>query len=315
MIDAGKPAEADATFDRLLKEFPESPRAADARYNLAVSAFAVEGFRPRARPPQAPRRRRLDRPGRRWSAPPSTSSAGPRPSKRDWPGASATFARLIAEDAEGTYRREARFWKAEVAFKSGDAKSAEAEFAALAAEPPQESDFKGLASTARARRVQCLAQLARWEDTIAAADAFQSTDADNPLAPEVEYARGRACQGLARFDDARGSFDRVIAARKGSELAARAQLMKGETYFHQQQYKDALREYYRVIIQYNAPEWQVDRPAWKPARSTRSSASGKRPPSPTRSSQCPVPRGQERRGSHPPPRSRPSPDRPPGRAG
>lgn len=32
--------------------------------------------------------------------------------------------------------------------------------------------------------------------------------------------------------------------------------MKGETYFHQQQYRDALREYYRVIIQYNAPEWQ-----------------------------------------------------------
>ena len=33
--------------------------------------------------------------------------------------------------------------------------------------------------------------------------------------------------------------------------------MRGETYFHQQQYKEALREYYRVIIQYNAPEWQA----------------------------------------------------------
>ncbi len=256
LIDAGKPSEADATFDRLLKEFPDSPRAADARYNLAVSAFASKEFdrvldllKPlvaegsTARAPLV--RSALNLLGRAQSE------------RSDWPAASATFARLIAEDADGTYRREARFWKAEVAFKSGDAKSAEAEFAALAAEAPQESDFKGLAATAGARRVQCLAQLGRWEETIAAADAFRSSDLDAPLAPEVEYARGRACQGLARFDDARTSFDRVIAARRSSELAARAQLMKGETYFHQQQYKDALREYYRVIIQYNAPEWQA----------------------------------------------------------
>ena len=256
LIDAGKASEADETFGRLLKEFPESPKAADARYNLAVSAFAARDFDrvldllkplvvegPAARPELA--RPALNLFGRAQAE------------RADWSGASATFARLIAEDAEGTHRREARFWKAEVASKSGDARAAEAEFAALAAEPPAESDFKGLSSTAKARRVQCLAQLGRWDDTIAAADAFQSTDPADPLAPEVDYARGRACQGLARFDEARESFDRAIAARKGSELAARAQLMRGETYFHQQQYKDALRDYYRVIIQYNAPEWQA----------------------------------------------------------
>ena len=256
LIDAGKAPEADETFARLLKEFPESPRAADARYNLAVSAFAARDFD-----------RVLDllkplvlegstaRPQLVGSA---LNLLGRAQAERaEWPAASATFARLIAEDATGAYRREARFWKAEVAFKSGDARLAEAEFAALAAEPPLETDFKGLPSTARARRVQCLAQLGRWEDTIAAAAAFKATDPADPLAPEVDYARGRACQGLARFDEAREAFDRVLAARKGSELAARAQLMRGETYFHQQQYKEALREYYRVIIQYNAPEWQA----------------------------------------------------------
>jgi TolA-binding protein len=256
LIDAGKTPDADAIFDRLLKEFPDSPRAADARYNLAVSAFASKDF---------DRVLDLVKPlvvegstTRPQLARPALNLFGrAQAEKRDWPGASATFARLIEEDTEGTYRREARFWKAEVAFKAGDVKLAEPEFAALAAEPPVESDFKGLASTARARRVQCLAQLARWEDTIAAADAFQSSDPTDPLAPEVEYARGRACQGLARFDEARESFDRVIAARKGGEIAARAQLMRGETYFHQQKYKEALRDYYRVIIQYNAPEWQA----------------------------------------------------------
>ena len=256
LIDAGKASEADQAFGRLLGEFPESPRAADARYNLAVSAFAARDF---------DRVLGLLKPlvlegstARPELTKPALNLFGRAQAERsDWPGATTTFARLIAEDTEGPHRREARFWKAEVAFKSGDAKAAETEFAALAAEPPLETDFKGLSATAKARRVQCLAQLGRWEDTIAAADAFSSTDPVDPLAPEVDYARGRACQGLARFDEARESYDRVLAARKGSELAARAQLMRGETYFHQQQYKDALRDYYRVIIQYNAPEWQA----------------------------------------------------------
>ncbi len=256
LIDAGKPSEADATFDRLLKEFPDSPRGADARYNLAVSAFASKDF-DRVLDLLKPLVAEGSTAGPKLERPALNLYGRTQAERSDWPGASTTFNRLIAEDTEGTYRREARFWKAEVAFKSGDAKGAEPEFAALAADPPVESDFKGLASTAKARRVQCLAQLGRWEDTIAAADAFQSSDTGDPLAPEVDYARGRACQGLARFDEARESFDRVIAARKGADLAARAQLMRGETYFHEQKYKEALREYYRVIIQYNAPEWQA----------------------------------------------------------
>jgi cellulose synthase operon protein C len=256
LIDAAKPAEADAIFDRLLKEFPDSPKAADSRYNLAVSAFGARDFdrvldllKPLVAEGSTARPQ-LTRPALNLYGRTQAERA-------DWTGAAATFARLIAEDTEGTFRREARFWKAEVAFKSEDAKSAEPEFAALAAEPPVETDFKGLASTAKARRVQCLAQLGRWDETITAADAFKTADLADPLAPEVDYARGRACQGLARFDEAREAFDRVIAARKGSELAAKAQLMRGETYFHQQNYKDALRDYYRVIIQYNAPESQA----------------------------------------------------------
>lgn len=258
LIDAGKPVEADAAFDRLLKEFPESLKGADARYNLAVSAFAskdfvkvlgllgpvvAEGSKARADLVRSS----LNLFGR--------AQAG----ANDRGGASATFARLIADDGEGAdaFRREARFWKAEVAFKAGDAAQAEPEFAALAAEPARETDFKGLAPTAKARRIQCLAQLGRWDETLTTADAFLASDRDDPLAPEVDYARGRACQGLARFVEARDSFDRVISARKGGELAARAQLMKGETYFHQQQYKEALRDYYRVILQYDAPEWQA----------------------------------------------------------
>jgi len=256
LIDAGKGPEADALFERILREFPEGPKAADARVNLAESAFVARDFArvlallgpvvaagSTAKPALV--ESALFRLGR------AQAELG------DWPAAAATFARLVAEHPDGPFRREARFWKAEAAFKGGNAQAAEVDFASLAAEPPAQSDPKGLVATARGRRVQCLAQLGRWADALALADAFKLDEPAAALIPEVEYGRGRALLGLARFDEARAAFDRAIEARKGSELAARSQFMKGETFFHQERYRDALPEFYRVFIRYNAPEWQA----------------------------------------------------------
>ena len=181
--------------------------------------------------------------------------------RRDWSGASATLARLVQDFPDGPFHREARFWKAEAEFQGGDAQAADQDFATLIAEPPASNDPKALVPTAKGRRVQCLVQLQRWADAQSLAQAFRTEEPQDLLLPEVEYARGRALQGLARFDEAREAFDHAIEIRKGSELAARAQLMRGETYFHQQQYREALREFYLVVIQYNAPEWQAVAPA------------------------------------------------------
>jgi TolA-binding protein len=44
---------------------------------------------------------------------------------------------------------------------------------------------------------------------------------------------------------------------EGTEAAARAQFMIGETYFHQRNYATALREFLRVEILYDYPAWQA----------------------------------------------------------
>ena len=41
------------------------------------------------------------------------------------------------------------------------------------------------------------------------------------------------------------------------DLAARAQLMRGETYFHQKNYPEAKREFLKVHVLYQAPVWQA----------------------------------------------------------
>ncbi|HEX8200605.1 MAG TPA: tetratricopeptide repeat protein, partial [Isosphaeraceae bacterium] len=255
LLDADQAAEADPLFRRLLEEHPDSPHAADARLILAESAFAEKKYDDVARLLEP-----LTAPGAKVEprlAQPALYRLGrTQVERQDWPAAAGTFARLVADFPDGTFRREARFWKAEVAFQAGDAQAAEAEFAAVTGEPGPDAPEAWI-QTARLRRLQGLVLLERWDDALAAAEALKDEAAGPAQKAEVDYARGRALQGLARFDEARACFQEVIEARKGGELAARAQLMRGESFFHQKEYREALREFLKVDILYDAPKWQA----------------------------------------------------------
>lgn len=256
LIDAGKPADADPVFARLLKEHPESAQAADARLVLAQSAYdarkydeAVSLLEPlAAENSKAPAR----------LVPPALFLLARTQDKRnDLDAAAQALERLNRDFPDHRYRREARFLKADVALRKGDAQAAEAEFAALAAEPPAETDPERFGVVVRRGRIRSLVALKRWKDVLEAADAFKQETPKDLLVAEVDYDRGRALQQLARFDEARAAYQAVIDARKGGDLAARAQLMRGECYFWQKNYKEALREYFRVATLYDAPTWQA----------------------------------------------------------
>ena len=62
---------------------------------------------------------------------------------------------------------------------------------------------------------------------------------------------------MARWNEARAAYQAVIKGRKGGDLVARAQLMIGETYFHQKDYHEAIRQFLMVHILYDAPTWQA----------------------------------------------------------
>ena len=258
LLDADKPAEADKAFARLLDEFPNSPRAGDARLNLAESAYQAKRY-DEVESLLAP----LIAEGSK-AEPALVQSAlyrlgRTRVDRKDWPASIRTFDRLATEFPEGTFARESRFWKAEAAFQAGDAQGAETAFAALADEPtPAGKAPEAWLTTAKLRRVQALVMLERWADALASADALKAEVAgDSAPVAEIDYARGRSYQGLAKFVEAREAYQAVVDARKGGELAARAQLMRGETYFHQKDYTEALRELLKVDILYRAPKWQA----------------------------------------------------------
>ena len=258
LVDAGKAEEADRVFGRLLKEFPDSPSAADARFNLAESAYQAKNY-DEVVALLAP----LVAEGSKASPrliPSALYRLGRTQAERgDWPAAAQTLDRLIAEHPDSPYRREARFLRAEVALKAGDAPTAESGFAALAAEPPAPGDPAGFVPAVRRRRIQALVAQKKWKEALEAAEAFRADAPQDPYLAEVDYARGRALQSMSppRFEEARAAYQAVIDARKGGDLAARAQLMRGETFFHEKNDREALREFLKVDILYDAPTWQA----------------------------------------------------------
>ncbi len=176
----------------------------------------------------------------------------------DWAGAAATFDRLLAEFPDSRYRREVRFLRAESALKTGDAAAAETGFSALLDEPSDSKDSPEFRPLVRLKQIQCWVVLKRWKPVIPAIQSLRSELPDgDPAIAELDYARGQTLMGLGRLEEARTAFQAVIDSKPENELAAQAQLMRGETFFHEDRRHEAIREFLRVDILYNAPHWQA----------------------------------------------------------
>lgn len=262
LADAGKTDEADAAFKELLEAFPNGPHAADARFNLAESANQRRDFAEVVKL-LAPM---VDAQDANANAPPVPDRLLPdilyrlgrtRIELGEWPAAVKPLDRLINEFPKGDHLREARFLRAEAALRLDQFAEAEAGLSALDAEPPGPNDPPNFLSIVRERRLQALIGLSRWEDAIAEAERLKPMIAEVAARDPVEFSRGRALLGLGRVDEARAAFQAVIDARKAGDLAAQAQLMLGETYFHEDRFREALKEFLKVDILYDAPRRQA----------------------------------------------------------
>jgi TolA-binding protein len=284
LLDSDKPAEADRVFTRLLDEYPHSPFAATARFNLAESANlahnhaeVVRLLAPLVEKQPRPRQSGATTASKRDSTArvPAAGSSETDPLQRllpavlyrlgrthiemkDWNSAAKTLDRLLAEFSDSPYRREALYFRAESALQQGDAATAESRFTALVDEPPSAGDPKGLIFGARMKRIQCRVALKRWKDVLEEVKTMKSAlAAGDPAIAELNFAAGQALLGLARLQEAKAAFQSVVDSHAGTDLEARAQVMCGETYFHQDQFREALRIFLKVDILYDAPRWQA----------------------------------------------------------
>ncbi len=193
LLDADKPAEADRVFARLLTEYPNSPHAADARFNLAESANLAHNYaevvrllKPLAAIKLVEPNVEAGRSQAKVETAVHTEAADPAAADslrrllpaalyrlgrtqaelKDWADAVVTLDRLLSDFPDNPYRREARYLRAESALRKGDASAAEKEFASLLAEPPAAADPTGMIPAVRLKRIQCWIALKRWKDAL-----------------------------------------------------------------------------------------------------------------------------------------------------
>jgi TolA-binding protein len=252
---AHKVSESDAVFTQLLNDYPRSALAIDARFNLAESASGAGKHEEVIRllspiaGAQEPHRIMpllLYRLGRSQIE------------MEDWSAACVTLDRLIKEYPKIPRIREARFLRAEAGLRLDRPAEADSMLSTLAAEASQPSDLGGFELLIQSRRVQSLVGMKRWQDALTAADTVRAKlPAGDPTGAELDFARGRALLGLGRLEEARGALQGVIEAQNGGELAAQARLVRGETFFLEERFREALGEFLKVDLLYDAPRWQA----------------------------------------------------------
>jgi TolA-binding protein len=277
LIEAGKTDAADAVFGELLAVFPDSPHVVEARFNLAESAYqnhdlekvdrllepVVAARGPSGSSGEAGSQRKGDEPARGSPPGPIMPLLLYRLGRTqfelgDYGAAERSLDRLIKEHPGFVRSREARFLRAESALRQDQAESAEPIFAALQSESPSPTDPEGFGWLVRARHIQSLVGVKRWNEALTLAESLKKElPGTDPNVAELDFARGRALLGLGRLDEAREAFQAVINGREGSDLAAQAQLLRGETFFHQERFHEARTEFLKVDILYDAPRWQA----------------------------------------------------------
>lgn len=186
--------------------------------------------------------------------------------RSDWRQAEVAMRRYLEnpDSAEIKSRVEAQFWLAESLFRlSADPAS---EPRVLVDTVQDAFDAVGgkdeetrWAPIVDLRSAQLRARQKDW--TLALQQALQVAETwpNFDLQFEADYLVGRCRSMRGEFGEARESYLRAAGhpAAEGTETAAMAQFMIGETYLHQRKCEEALGEYLRVEVLHDWPTWQA----------------------------------------------------------
>jgi TolA-binding protein len=254
LSDAGQTKEADAQFQIVHDTFRQSRFWNDATFRLAETSVAAKQFDKArqlldelsaAKPPQPMVEHMLYLRGELAAA------------EQQWDRVEAAMSELVRQFPNSTLELPACYWIAEANYRLGKYDESGRQFAAVATRTEGRKD--AWLAMVPLRQAQVLGQKKQWLEAQVIAARIETDFPDFAQQYEADYLLGRALAAQADFDGARKRYQKVVRSATGSktETAAMAQWMIGESYFHQENYDAALREYLRVEILYAYPRWQA----------------------------------------------------------
>jgi TolA-binding protein len=178
-------------------------------------------------------------------------------SQTRWDNAERDLERLMNGDSKSPISLPAEFLRADVAYRRGEYAQAKDRFAALAGKLGGRNDR--WIPMVPLRRAQVLAQQQEWAEARVLAEQIAKDYPNFDQQYEADYLIGRCHAADAKLQEARQAYQKVLRSPNGSktETAAMAQWMIGETFFLQEHYEAAIREYLRVEVLYAYPHWQA----------------------------------------------------------
>jgi TolA-binding protein len=177
--------------------------------------------------------------------------------EQKWPEARQAFQTLIDEYPESQLRLRAEYGVAEATFRQNDHQAAITLFQRLVDQTSQGNE--PWFALFHVRLAQSLAQLKKWSEAYEIASKIEARFPGFEEQYEADYVIGRCQAAQADMEAARASYRKAYTSPNGdkTETAAKARFMIAESYFHQKNYEDALREYLALEILYAYPVWQA----------------------------------------------------------
>jgi len=99
-----------------------------------------------------------------------------------------------------------------------------------------------------------LATMQNWPRSAQVFERILREQPETPRRHQAQFGLGWALENMGRRDEARAQYAAVVTTHRGA-LAARAQFQIGECWYAEQEFEKAHREFLKVDVLFDAPEW------------------------------------------------------------
>jgi TolA-binding protein len=174
-----------------------------------------------------------------------------------WPDVVETMQRVLRDFPQSPATLPAEYWVAEAHYRLKNYDEAGRRFQQLLERTADQNE--GWLAIIPMRRAQVFAHQRKWLDAREVAEKIEPRFPQFAQQHEVDYLIGRSFASQGKFSDARTFYQKVVDAptARDSEMAAMAQWMMGETYFHQKKLNEAMDAYHRVYSLYEFAHWRA----------------------------------------------------------
>jgi TolA-binding protein len=173
-----------------------------------------------------------------------------------WSDVESSMSELSQREIEPALLQKSEYWLAESLYRQKKYKASLEQFVSLTERMKNKQDK--LEPWIRLRTAQCYGYTNQWPTAVEivtkAKNDFPSFEADY----EYDFVLARGLEDDGMLADARTMYTKVIHSKTGksTETAAVSQWRIGETYFHQEQYVNAINAYYKVDSLFSYPRWR-----------------------------------------------------------